>query len=453
MGELAGAGGSARDEGADAHGAAAAEKRTGVPAGLAGRERSLAGATVASTHRRLAREAAMQAPTRPQQRMRSAQDIHGLMPNHHHHPHHDTAVSLAGPLRSVLPPVAPPVTPAFHQAYEGVEAALLPPPSISQHAVDAPALPPSAAVHTRFCPHPACELRFSTAAEVTRHIANAHDLAGTQPLDAAALQAEGLVRCGCGAIFTLVGLARHRRSCQPAPASPETLASLPPLGTRARVLAETALIADSVQLDAFVHSAWRTPVVITSIEERREFQDCVRSLVALVQRSGNDPQTFRAAAKLFVILPALVLGNVARGGRTAVTARRRRTRGRVDPTMFWLIAFSMVYGNVVWHLMVALSHRHGSCPLQIRRLVESSSTVRRSASSTSCTRAWPLPASCRRRLPNTKMPNVVRNVCRTTRRAWTLCRAFYRNMAAWGTACVGFSTSLPLLVRNRWRFN
>ena len=36
-------------EGADAHGAAAAERRTGVPAGLAGRERSSAGATVAST--------------------------------------------------------------------------------------------------------------------------------------------------------------------------------------------------------------------------------------------------------------------------------------------------------------------------------------------------------------------------------------------------------------------
>ena len=52
-------------------------------------------------------------------------------------------------------------------------------------------------------------------------------------------------------------------------ASPETLASMPPLGTRARVLAETTLIADSVQLDAFVHSAWRTPVVITSVEERR----------------------------------------------------------------------------------------------------------------------------------------------------------------------------------------
>ena len=41
--------------------------------------------------------------------------------------------------------------------------------------------------------------------------------------------------------------------------------TIQPLGTHARMLAETALIADSLQLDTFVHSAWRTPVVLPRI--------------------------------------------------------------------------------------------------------------------------------------------------------------------------------------------
>ena len=44
--------------------------------------------------------------------------------------------------------------------------------------------------------------------------------------------------------------------------------TIQPLGTHARMLAETALIADSLQLDTFVHSAWRTPVVLPSAFRR-----------------------------------------------------------------------------------------------------------------------------------------------------------------------------------------
>ena len=48
--------------------------------------------------------------------------------------------------------------------------------------------------------------------------------------------------------------------------------TIQPLGTHARMLAETALIADSLQLDTFVHSAWRTPVVLPSaVDDRRDF--------------------------------------------------------------------------------------------------------------------------------------------------------------------------------------
>ena len=69
--------------------------------------------------------------------------------------------------------------------------------------------------------------------------------------------------------------------------------TIQPLGTHARMLAETALIADSLQLDTFVHSAWRTPVVLPSaVDDRRDFgcrapAPCVSDSAGVRSASGN----------------------------------------------------------------------------------------------------------------------------------------------------------------------
>ena len=67
--------------------------------------------------------------------------------------------------------------------------------------------------------------------------------------------------------------------------------TIQPLGTHARMLAETALIADSLQLDTFVHSAWRTPVVLPSaVDDRRDFSCKERRVVYFLDSGLRRPQ-------------------------------------------------------------------------------------------------------------------------------------------------------------------